>query len=373
MVDTGQADVRSRIVHEPVGVCALITPWNYPLLQTSWKVAPALAAGNTFVLKPSELTPSTAILLMRYLERGRPARWGRQPRARRRARRGRAARRATRAVDLVSFTGGVQTGRHPDGHAAATVKKVALELGGKNPNIVFADADRDVALDFALTAVFLHSGQVCSAGARLRGGGLDQGRVRRRARRPRRADPARRPVRRARPRPAPLISAAHREKVEAYVAPGSRAGRDVLRCGGARPDDPSSGRRLLLPARRSSTTARATWTRVQDESFGPVLTVESFTDEDDAVAHRQRQHLRPGRRGLDRERRQGRAGRRPAPDGHGLDQRLPPVRPAGRVGRLQAVRASAASSGAPASRSTARPSTSGTTSGPQVQHWFGGA
>ena len=68
LVDTGRPDVVSRIVHEPVGVCVLITPWNYPLLQTSWKVAPALAAGNTFVLKPSELTPATAIHLMRLLE-----------------------------------------------------------------------------------------------------------------------------------------------------------------------------------------------------------------------------------------------------------------------------------------------------------------
>ena len=78
-------DAVSRIVYEPVGVCGLITPWNYPLLQTSWKVAPALAAGNTFVLKPSELTPSTAILLMRALDGGRAASRGRQPRARRRA------------------------------------------------------------------------------------------------------------------------------------------------------------------------------------------------------------------------------------------------------------------------------------------------
>ncbi len=159
-------DVRSRIVHEPVGVCALITPWNYPLLQTSWKVAPALAAGNTFVLKPSELTPSTAILLMRSSsEAGLPAGVGNlvlgagpdagAPLA------------EDPAVDLVSFTGGLQTGRHLMAVAAATVKKVALELGGKNPNVVFADCDYEVALDFALTAVFLHSGQVCSAGARL--------------------------------------------------------------------------------------------------------------------------------------------------------------------------------------------------------------
>ena len=88
VVDTGNPDVVSRIVHEPVGVCGLIAPWNYPLLQASWKVAPCLAAGNTFVLKPSELTPHTSIHLMRLLERGRAPGRRRQPRARRRPRRG---------------------------------------------------------------------------------------------------------------------------------------------------------------------------------------------------------------------------------------------------------------------------------------------
>ncbi len=166
VVDTGRASVTSRVVHEPVGVCALITPWNYPLLQTSWKVAPALAAGNTFVLKPSELTPSTAILLMDTLtEAGLPAGvanliTGSGPEVG-------AALSEHAQVDLVSFTGGLATGRTIMAAAAGTVKKIALELGGKNPNIVFADADYATALDFALTAVFLHSGQVCSAGARL--------------------------------------------------------------------------------------------------------------------------------------------------------------------------------------------------------------
>ena len=156
----------SRVVHEPLGVCGLIAPWNYPLLQASWKVAPCLAAGNTFVLKPSELTPHTSIHLMRLLEEaGLPAGVGNLvlgagPEAG-------ALLAEDPRVDLVSFTGGLQTGRRIMAAAAATVKKVALELGGKNPNIVFADADLEVALDYALTAVFLHSGQVCSAGARL--------------------------------------------------------------------------------------------------------------------------------------------------------------------------------------------------------------
>ena len=244
VVDTGNPDVVSRIVHEPIGVCGLITPWNYPLLQVSWKVAPCLAAGNTFVLKPSELTPHSAIHLMRLLEEaGLPAGVGNlvlgagasagaplssDPR-----------------VDLVSFTGGLETGRAIMATAAATVKKVALELGGKNPNIVFADADLDVALDFALTAVFLHSGQVCSAGARLLveesihdsfvdtlveragairlGGPFDD-----------------------KAETGPLTSAAHRDKVEAYVARGLAEGA-VLRLRGSAPRRPRAGRRLLLP------------------------------------------------------------------------------------------------------------------------------
>ncbi len=160
VIDTGRDDAVSRVVYEPVGVCALITPWNYPLLQASWKVAPALLAGNTFVHKPSELTPSTSILLMRALEEaGLPAGaanlvLGGGPELG-------APIAEDPAVDMVSFTGGLETGKRIMATAAATVKKVALELGGKNPNVVFADADFETAVDFALTAVFLHSGHVC--------------------------------------------------------------------------------------------------------------------------------------------------------------------------------------------------------------------
>ena len=184
-------------------------------------------------------------------------------------------------VDLVSFTGGVQTGRSVMAAAAATVKRVALELGGKNPNIVFADADVDVALDYALTAVFLHSGQVCSAGARLLveeslhdrfvdalveravnirlGGPFDE-----------------------KAETGPLISAAHREKVAAYVATGLAEGA-VLRCGGAAPDDPSLADGFYyLPTVLDGCTSAMSVT--QNESFGPVLTVETFGSEDEAVA-----------------------------------------------------------------------------------------
>ena len=334
VVDTGNPDVVSRIVHEPVGVCGLITPWNYPLLQVSWKVAPCLAAGNTFVLKPSELTPHSAVHLMRLLEEaglppgvanlvlGSGAEAG-------------APLSTDPRVDLVSFTGGLATGRTIMAAAAGTVKRVALELGGKNPNIVFADADLEVALDYALTAVFLHSGQVCSAGARLvvqdtihddfvdalvaragqirLGGPFDE-----------------------KAETGPLTSAAHRTKVEAYVAAGLAEGA-VLRCGGARPDDPELAARLLLPAHRPR--------RVHQRHVGHAGGVlRPGADRRDVHRRgrrgpdRQRQHLRAGGRGVDRGRGPRAAGRRPPADGHRLDQRLPPVRRRGRVGRLQAVR-----------------------------------
>src|SRR6476619_6459360 len=279
MVDTGNPDVVSKIVHEPVGVCGLITPWNYPLLQVSWKVAPCLAAGNTFVLKPSELTPHTAIHLMKVLEEaGLPAGVGNLVLG---AGKGAGAPLAEDPrVDLVSFTGSLAVGKWLMSAASGTVKKVALELGGKNPNIVFADAEYDTALDFALTAVFLHSGQVCSAGARL----VVQEDVKdrfvddlvARAERIRLGGPFADTA-----ETGPLISAQHRAKVEAYVERGLTEGA-TLRVGGTRPDDPALADGFyylptLLDGCDSSMSV------VQDESFGPVLTVESFRDEDDAV------------------------------------------------------------------------------------------
>jgi betaine-aldehyde dehydrogenase len=279
VIDTGVPDAISRVVHEPVGVCGLITPWNYPLLQTSWKVAPALLAGNTFVLKPSELTPSTAILLMKALEEaGLPGGvanlvLGAGPEVG-------APLSEDPGVDLVSFTGGVETGRRIMATAAQTVKKVALELGGKNPNIVFADADFETAVDYALTAVFLHSGQVCSAGARL----LIQDQLHDRF--------VEEVVRRAelirlggpfddRAESGPLISEAHLGKIAAYVEAG-RAEGAVVRCGGTRATEGDLAQGYFF----RPTVLDECDTKmhvVQAESFGPVMTVERFTDEADAV------------------------------------------------------------------------------------------
>jgi betaine-aldehyde dehydrogenase len=274
------ASTRSVVVREPVGVCAQISPWNYPLLQASWKLAPALAAGNTVVVKPSELTPLTTIRCFELLaEAGLPAGvanlvLGAGPTVG-------AALAASDDVDLVSFTGGIATGQTIMVAAAGNVKRIALELGGKNPNIVFADADFDVAVDYALLAVFLHSGQVCSAGARLLvedalhddfvaavvertrrirlGNGFDEA-----------------------TESGPLISAAHREKVERHVRDALDEGAE-LATGGRRPDDPALADGFFYEPTVLA-GCKPGMRIVREEVFGPVLTVERFTTEDEVVA-----------------------------------------------------------------------------------------
>ncbi|GAA3088476.1 aldehyde dehydrogenase family protein [Streptomyces rectiviolaceus] len=287
VVDAGSDDIHSVVVHEPVGVCTMITPWNYPLLQASWKIAPALAAGNTFVIKPSEVTPLTTVALIELLvEAGLPsgvanivtgpghtvgARLSDHP-----------------DVDLVSFTGGLVSGTKVAQAAALGVKKVALELGGKNPNVVFADACAteegfDTAVDQALNAAFIHSGQVCSAGGRL----IIEESVRERFV----AELARRASKIKLGRGTedgvecgPLVSQQQREKTEMYVASALEEGA-VLRTGGKRPEPsevrPATGYfyepTVLDQCHREMRVVR-------EEVFGPVLTVETFRTEDEAVA-----------------------------------------------------------------------------------------
>ncbi|MFI7586397.1 aldehyde dehydrogenase family protein [Spongisporangium articulatum] len=282
LVDAGSATVLSRVVYEPVGVCALIAPWNYPLLQMSWKVAPALAAGNTMVLKPSEVTPLSTVELVRLLAEaglsqypgvvnlllGSGANAGgplvEHP-----------------LVELVSFTGGLATGQAIMRSAAEGVKRVALELGGKNPNIVFADADLEAAVDYALTGAFLHAGQVCSAGTRLiLHDSIAEEFAAELARRAERIvvgpglDPA--------SQSGPLVSAQHRDKVEKYVALGLEEGARLL-AGGRRPSEAH-----LQDGYFYRPTVFAGCDRsmriVQEETFGPIVTVETFETEAEAVA-----------------------------------------------------------------------------------------
>jgi len=279
VVDVDNPDVISRIVHEPLGVCGLIGPWNYPLLQISWKVAPAIAAGDTMILKPASLTPLTTIILVELLaETGLPAgvvnlvlgpggRVGESLAA-------------SPDVDMVSLTGGLEAGRRILAASAVNVKRVALELGGKSPNIVFADADFETAVDNALTAAFVHSGQVCSAGCRLIvedsihdrfveelgrradrirvGAGLDE-----------------------RTETGALISAEHRAKVERYIRTGIDEGARLV-AGGGRPSEPDLQAGFYVrPTVFADCTADMTI--IREEIFGPVVTVERFTTEDEAI------------------------------------------------------------------------------------------
>jgi len=280
VIDTGNPGVVSRVVREPVGVCALIAPWNYPMLQMSWKLAPALAAGNTVVCKPSEATPLSTVHMVRLVaEAGVPdgvvnlllgdgAVVG-------------AAMVGHPDVDLVSFTGGLDTGKRIMAAAAADVKRVALELGGKNPNVVFADADFDTAVDYALTAAFLHSGQVCSAGSRLIVAeaihDVFVAELARRADRIRLGDGMDEAS-----ECGPLVSAEHRDKVERYLANAVAEGATLV-TGGTRPDDEKlAAGYFLRPA--IFTDCHAGMAIVREEVFGPVVTVERFSSEDEAVA-----------------------------------------------------------------------------------------
>lgn len=166
LIDSPIPNTESKVIKEPIGVVTQITPWNYPLLQASWKLAPALATGCSLVMKPSEITPLTTIRVFELMEEvgfpkgvinlvlGKGSEVG-EPLS------------AHKEVDLVSFTGGIKTGKHIMKQAADHVTDVALELGGKNPNVIFDDADFDLAVDQALNGGFFHAGQVCSAGARI--------------------------------------------------------------------------------------------------------------------------------------------------------------------------------------------------------------
>jgi betaine-aldehyde dehydrogenase len=266
-------------VREPVGVCGQIVPWNYPLLMAAWKLAPAFAAGNVCILKPSELTPLTALRLAQLFDAaGLPhgalsVITGAGPVAG-------AALAESHDVDKIAFTGGTATGRTIMHAATGNLKKISLELGGKSPNVVFADADFETAVDYALFAIYAGCGQVCSAGSRL----LLEDSIHDRF--------VARLVERAQKiavgngfdratEMGPLISAQHLAKVEQYIAAGIAEGAK-LACGGQRPNDVPAGGNYLAPTIFTDTTPHMRI--VREEIFGPVLVVQRFSSEAEAIA-----------------------------------------------------------------------------------------
>ncbi|MBI2892882.1 MAG: aldehyde dehydrogenase family protein [Deltaproteobacteria bacterium] len=268
----------SIVVREPVGVVGQIIPWNYPLLMAAWKLGPALAAGCTAVLKPAEQTPLSALMLAEILASVELPRGvvnvvtGDGPVAG-------AALVSDPRVDKVAFTGGLETGRIVIKTAADTVKRMSIELGGKNPNVVFADADFEAAVDGALFGAFANQGEVCSAGSRLL---VEKkiydrmlGALLEKVTRIKLGDPLDRATKMG-----PLVTAEHREKVLSYIEIGKREGR--LLCGGGAPQRPDLAKGFYVePTIFADVDNRA---RIaQEEIFGPVLTVIPFEGEEEAV------------------------------------------------------------------------------------------
>jgi len=270
--------VLNYTVYEPLGVVGAIVPWNGPLAIAVWKVAPALAVGNTVVLKPAQLTPLTALLLAEAADEAElppgvlnvltgsggtigDALVG-HPR-----------------VAKIAFTGSTEVGRQIMAKAAGTLKRVTLECGGKSPNIVFGDANLDSALEATLFGIFLNQGEVCAAGSRLL---VEDSihdefveRLTERARDLRIGDP-----RDTGTQLGPLISPDHLRSVHAYVEDGCSAGADLRVGGGPVALDGFDGNfyapTILDNVKNSMRVS-------QEEIFGPVLSVIRFHDEDEAV------------------------------------------------------------------------------------------
>jgi aldehyde dehydrogenase (NAD+)/betaine-aldehyde dehydrogenase len=260
-------------LREPVGVCAQIIPWNYPFMMAAWKLAPALAAGCTIVLKPSELTPVTAMLLADLLaEAGLPAGvlnvvngTGESV--------GRALVRHP-GVDKVAFTGGTATGKEIMRECSETLKRLTLELGGKSPNVVFADADLETAAAASVFAIYYSAGQSCEARSRI----LVEATVYERfvelfvekTRKLKLGDPLQTDT-----QVGSLISRDHLEKVDGYVKAGISAGA-TLKCGGERASEPAGGQfyqpTVLADVEKDNPAFR-------EEIFGPVVTISKFENE----------------------------------------------------------------------------------------------
>mgnify|MGYP001074659815 CR=1 FL=1 len=276
-ITLGEPRFSAKAVREPLGVVGAITPWNYPLLMVAWKVAPALAAGCTMVLKPSELTPLTALELGVIAgEVGLPAGvlnivTGTGPEA---------GQPLTQhpLVDKLAFTGSVPTGRKVMMAGAEDIKKVSLELGGKSPFVVFADSDIEKAVEWIMFGIFWNQGQVCSATSRVLieapiydavlarlveeakririGNGLDDGTLL-----------------------GPIVSKGQYEKILAAIGRGKAEGAKVA-TGGARPADLNTGYYLEPTVLTDMAEDSFVW---KEEIFGPVVCVKPFGDEAEAI------------------------------------------------------------------------------------------
>ncbi len=268
----------SHVLREPAGVLGAITPWNYPLNQIAAKVAPALAAGCTVVLKPSEVVPLNAFILAEVVEAaGLPAGvfnlvTGTGPVV------GEAIA-GHPGVDMISFTGSTRAGRRVSELASATVKPVAMELGGKSPNVILDDADLAKAIPDGVGKCYLNSGQTCSALTRML---VPREKL---AEAEELAESAAEAFTPGDPfedstRLGPLVSELQRERVRGYIEKGEAEGAKLVTGGAAPPEGLERGY-FVRPTVFSDVTPEMTI--AQEEIFGPVLAIQPYDDEDDAV------------------------------------------------------------------------------------------
>ena len=268
----------SLVVREPIGVVGAITPWNYPLHQISAKVAPAMAAGCTIVLKPSEVTPLNAFLLAGIMEEvGVPAGvfnlvTGYGPTV------GEAIA-GHPGVDMVSFTGSTRAGRRVSEVASQTVKKVALELGGKSPNVILDDADLERAVVDGIKKCYLNSGQTCSALTRMLVPREQLPVVEAIAQAALEQIPVGEPFDETTAL-GPLVSDAQRERVRGYIRTGVEEGAKLV-AGGEEPPEGLERGFYVRPTVFSEVTPEMMIAR--EEIFGPVLAIMPYDDEEDAV------------------------------------------------------------------------------------------
>ncbi len=266
-------------LRQPVGVIGAIVPWNFPFLLSSWKIAPALAAGNTVVLKPASLTPLTALRFAELTaEAGLPAgAFNVVP-----GPGGKVGMALVRhpGVDKIAFTGSTEVGKSIMREAAGSLKRVSLELGGKSPNIVFADADMEAAVRGALTGIFYNKGEVCAAGSRLlveeRVHDEVVGKLVERVKALKVGDPLDKSTRMG-----PVVSKQQYETVLGYIEAGKREGA-TLAAGGERAAVGNGKGYFLQPT--IFTGVNGSMKIAREEIFGPVLSVIPFKSIEDGIA-----------------------------------------------------------------------------------------
>jgi acyl-CoA reductase-like NAD-dependent aldehyde dehydrogenase len=268
----------SLVVREPVGVVGAITPWNYPLHQVAAKVAPALAAGCTVVLKPSEVAPLNAFVLAEIIhDVGLPAGVFNLVTGT-----GDVVGEAMSAhpdIDMISFTGSTRAGKRISEVAAGTVKRVTLELGGKSPNVILDDADLEKAVADGVAKAFLNSGQTCSALTRMIVPRSKLAEVEAIAKAAAESFTPGDPFGES-TRLGPLVSEAQRERVRGYIEKGQQEGARIVTGGAEAPEGLESGY-FVRPTVFSDVTSDMTI--AQEEIFGPVLSILPYDDEEEAV------------------------------------------------------------------------------------------